>query len=397
MYHPHFDEMTQMALGMNGLFVIHPRSPQRRPDRDFAIMLSEWRIEPGTSRPNPNEMTDFNLFTMNSKAFPATEPLVVKLGERVKIRIANLSPMDHHPIHLHGFQFRVTETDGGQIPESAQQRETTVLVQVGSTRSFEFIADLPGDWPMHCHMTHHVMNQMGHNIPNMVGVNAEGLDETVQSMLPDYMTMGQTGMGDMAESYPRLIAATLIALVLIVLLLYASSRSWFRVLVVLSAIPFSLIGAFWFRWMLDYNPSLAVMMGFIALAGLDAETGQVMLLYLDTSFNHRVKDGRMRTPADLFDAFHEGAVKRIRPKTMTVAAAFVGLVPLLWTEGAGADVMRRLAAPMIGALAISFLMELLMFPVVFFLSKRWQLQRALSTSGRSTEQSQGLVRVALRD
>src|SRR6516162_2084220 len=91
MYHPHFDEMTQMSLGMQGLFIIHPRHPTHRPDRDFAIMLNEWRIDPGTSRPNPNEMVDFNVFTMNSKAFPGTAPLVVRLGDRVKIRLGNLS------------------------------------------------------------------------------------------------------------------------------------------------------------------------------------------------------------------------------------------------------------------------------------------------------------------
>jgi manganese oxidase len=181
-----------------GVFT-HPRNPARRPDRDFAILLNEWRIDPGTSRPNPHEMVDFNVFTMNSKAFPGTAPLVAKLGDRVKIRLANLSATDHHPIHLHGYQFRITETDGGQIPASAQQVETTVLVQVGSTRAFEFVADVPGDWALHCHMTHHTMNQMGHDIPNMVGVQPGNLDAKVQRLLPAYMTMGNTGMGDMAS------------------------------------------------------------------------------------------------------------------------------------------------------------------------------------------------------
>jgi manganese oxidase len=200
MYHPHHDEMTQMAMGMMGLFVIHPRAPKGpRADRDFAIMLSEWRIDPGTRRPNPNEMTDFNVLTFNARAFPGTEPLVVGLGQRVRIRIGNLGAMDHHPIHLHGYQFRVTETDGGEIPESAQQVETTVLVPVGSTRTIEFVADAPGDWALHCHMTHHVMNQMGHQFPNMIGVKADGLDQKVRSLLPDYMTMGQDGMGDMGR------------------------------------------------------------------------------------------------------------------------------------------------------------------------------------------------------
>jgi len=197
MYHSHHDEMTQMALGTMGLFIIHPRNPKGpQPDRDFAFMLSEWRIDPGTSRPNPNEMTDFNMFTFNGKAFPGTVPLVAKLNERVRIRVANVSAMDHHPIHLHGFQFRVTETDGGQIPESAQQRETTVLVPIGTSRTVDFVADAPGDWPLHCHMTHHVMNQMGHEFPNMIGVNPGDLDKRVRSLLPDYMTMGQDGMGE---------------------------------------------------------------------------------------------------------------------------------------------------------------------------------------------------------
>ncbi len=199
MYHPHFDEMTQMSLGMQGLFIIHPRNPTHRPDRDFAILLNEWRIDPGTRRPNPNEMVDFNVFTMNSKAFPGTAPLVTRLGDRVKIRLVNLSATDHHPIHLHGHQFSITETDGGQIPVSAQQVESTILVPVGSARALEFVADALGDWALHCHMTHHTMNQMGHGIPNMIGVQPGNLDEKVRSLLPSYMTMGHTGMAEMAS------------------------------------------------------------------------------------------------------------------------------------------------------------------------------------------------------
>jgi FtsP/CotA-like multicopper oxidase with cupredoxin domain len=199
MYHSHHDEMTQIALGMTGLFVIHPRRPRRRADRDFAIMLHEWRVDPGAKRPNPNEMIEFNILTMNAKAFPGTAPLVVRTGQRVRIRIGNLSPMEHHPIHLHGHQFRITETDGGEITEAAQWTETTVLVPVGSTRTIEFVADEPGDWAFHCHMTHHVMNQMGHGLPNLIGVKPGELDERVRKVVPGYMTMGQTGMADMGE------------------------------------------------------------------------------------------------------------------------------------------------------------------------------------------------------
>jgi len=201
MYHSHHDEMTQMAMGLMGMIVFHPRNPHPtfRVDRDFVIMLSEWKIEPGTSRPDPNEMTDFNVLTMNAKAFPGTAPLVAKLNDRVRIRLGNLSAMDHHPIHLHGHYWKITATDGGQIPPEAQWPETTVLVPVGSTRDVEFIASEPGDWAMHCHMTHHVMNQMGHGIPNMVGMDPGDLDQKIRPLLPGYMTMGQEGMHDMGE------------------------------------------------------------------------------------------------------------------------------------------------------------------------------------------------------
>ncbi|HEY0465665.1 MAG TPA: copper oxidase [Polyangiaceae bacterium] len=200
MYHSHHDEMTQMGLGMTGLFVIHPRQPRGpRVDRDFALMLHEWRVNVGAARPDPNEMSEFNLLTINGKAFPGTDALVVKKGQRVRIRIGNLSAMDHHPIHLHGYQFKVTETDGGEIPLSAQLPETTVLVPVGSTRTLEFVANAAGDWAMHCHMTHHVMNQMGHGLPNMIGVKPGKLDAKVQRLLPGYMTMGQDGMGEMGD------------------------------------------------------------------------------------------------------------------------------------------------------------------------------------------------------
>jgi hypothetical protein len=144
-------------------------------------------------------MTDFNVLTFNGKAFPATEPLVVGLGERVRIRFGNLSPMDHHPIHIHGVHFAVTATDGGYIRESAQWPENTVIVPVGATRVIEFTPTVPGDWAMHCHMTHHVMMQMGHGFPNMIGADTSALDRRMSRVLPEYMTMGTSGMGGMGE------------------------------------------------------------------------------------------------------------------------------------------------------------------------------------------------------
>jgi FtsP/CotA-like multicopper oxidase with cupredoxin domain len=201
LYHSHHDEMTQMQMGLIGMFVVHPRraSPGYRVDRDFAILLSEFSIKPGSERPDPTEMTDFNVFTINGKVFPATKPLICKKGDRVRIRLGNLSTMSHHAIHIHGHYFKVVATDGGQLPVSAQWRETTTIVPTGATREIELVTDSPGDWALHCHMLHHVMNQMGHGAGNMVGVKPGKLDKRVGKLLPGYMTMGQAGMGDMGE------------------------------------------------------------------------------------------------------------------------------------------------------------------------------------------------------
>jgi FtsP/CotA-like multicopper oxidase with cupredoxin domain len=198
MYHSHTDDMTQIALGMMGMFIIHPRnSTGPRPDRDFVLMSSEWRIDVGTKRPVPTEMTDFNVITFNGRVFPGTAPLVAKSGDRVRIRFGNLSPMEHHPIHLHGYYWKVIEMDGFPVLEAAQPTGNTVLVAVGQTRAVEFIADNPGDWAMHCHMTHHTMNQMGHNTSNLIGVRTGDVDKRVGKFLQGYMTMGESGMADM--------------------------------------------------------------------------------------------------------------------------------------------------------------------------------------------------------
>jgi hypothetical protein len=199
MYHPHSDEMTQMALGMMGFFIIHPKGGENpRIHRDFAIMLMEWFVPPGAATPNPNIMTDFNLFTFNSRVWPGTAPLVVKTGDRVRVRLGNLS-MDSHPIHLHGYRFHVTGTDGGKVPPSAYWPETTVNVPVGATRDVEFVADTPGDWIFHCHKSHHTMNVMSHDVPNMIGVKQGSAEDKVRKHLPGYMAMGETGMGGMMD------------------------------------------------------------------------------------------------------------------------------------------------------------------------------------------------------
>ena len=200
MYHSHYDEMTQIALGMMGMFIVHPRRPVgQRVDRDFALMTHEWKLEVGARRPDPNAMSDFNVLTFNGKSYPATEPLLVGVGQRVRIRLGNLSPMDHHPIHLHGLDFVTTATDGGYVPASAQRPDTTVLVPTGATRVIEFTPTEPGDWAMHCHMTHHVMTQMGHDLPPMIGTDTRTVDRRMSRTIPEYMSMGRTGMGGMGE------------------------------------------------------------------------------------------------------------------------------------------------------------------------------------------------------
>ncbi len=199
MYHPHADEMLQVAVGMMGMFIVHPKNPQvRRADRDYCFMLHAWDVDPGTFTPRPATMTEFNMWTFNSRVFPGIDPMVARTGDRVRIRIANLS-MHDHPIHLHGVNVRVTETDGGQVPESAQLPEVTVNVPVGAIRVLEFIANAPGDWSIHCHKSHHTMNAMGHVVPNMLGVRQSDLDEKIRQLLPGYMSMGEAGMADMTD------------------------------------------------------------------------------------------------------------------------------------------------------------------------------------------------------
>ena len=198
MYHPHADEMTQMAVGMMGMLIIHPRKEEARAvDRDYCFLLHNWAVHPGTYRPDPAVMVEFDLWTFNSKVFPAIDPLVARTGERVRVRIGNLS-MWNHPVHMHGVQFQVTGSDGGRWPESHWRREATEIVGVGQTRDIEFIAE-PGDWAFHCHMSHHTMNAMGHDVPNTLGVDQRGVEQNIQKMLPGFIAMGQHGMAEHQE------------------------------------------------------------------------------------------------------------------------------------------------------------------------------------------------------
>jgi Cu(I)/Ag(I) efflux system membrane protein CusA/SilA len=174
----------------------------------------------------------------------------------------------------------------------------------------------------------------------------------------------------------RLSTVLPLTLLLVVALLYLNTRSWIETGIVLLAVPFSLIGAVWLLHLLDYNLSVAVWVGIIALAGLDAETGVVMLLYLTLSHRKAKAQGKLRSWQDLEEAIVDGAARRIRPKLMTVLTTMIGLLPLMWSAGTGADVMKRIAAPMVGGLVTSFLLELTVYPALFAFWKGRGLRRA---------------------
>ncbi len=205
MYHPHADEMTQMAMGMMGFWVTHPKLDKgtKHPnisevDRDFCFLLSSYDIDPGAYTPKIMTMVDFNLWTWNSRIFPGIDSLNVRKNDNVRIRVGNLT-MTNHPIHLHGHEFEVTGTDGGPVPKSTRWPEVTTDVAVGQMRQFEFLADEEGDWAFHCHKSHHTMNAMGHDVPTMIGVDHRQVVKKVTNLIPDYMVMGERGMADMAE------------------------------------------------------------------------------------------------------------------------------------------------------------------------------------------------------
>ena len=163
-----------------------------------------------------------------------------------------------------------------------------------------------------------------------------------------------------------------LTLLIIVFIIYLNTQSWIKTAIVLLAVPFSLVGAFWMLHLAGYNLSVAVWVGIIALAGLDAETGVVMLLYLDLAYDDWKKKGRLTSTAGLRDAIYHGAVKRVRPKAMTAAVIIAGLLPILWSHGAGADVMKRIATPMVGGVVTSTIMELMVYPAIFYVWRRPQ-------------------------
>ncbi len=200
MYHPHADEATQMAMGMMGFWVTHPADPGHMPvERDYVFLVNGYDIDPGTYTPKVSTMLDFNLWTFNSRAYPGIDAIVARQGDRVRIRIGNLS-MTNHPFHLHGHEFVVTGTDGGWIPSTARWPEVTTDLGVGQMKALEFIAAAPGDWAFHCHKSHHTMNAMSHSLPNTIGVEQRDLAQKIAALVPGYMDMTGEG-GTMADMH----------------------------------------------------------------------------------------------------------------------------------------------------------------------------------------------------
>ena len=199
MYHPHADEMVQMAMGMMGFFVVHPKDPKfMRVDRDFVFLLNAYDIDPGAYVPKVNTMLEFNLWTWNSRAFPGIDHLVVARNDKVRIRFGNLT-MTNHPIHMHGYDFEVTCTDGGWTRPESRWPEVTVDCAVGQMRAFDFKASHAGDWAFHCHKSHHTMNAMGHDVKTYIGVDKDEVKKKIDKVVKGYMAMGMAGMADMGE------------------------------------------------------------------------------------------------------------------------------------------------------------------------------------------------------
>lgn len=202
---------------------------------------------------------------------------------------------------------------------------------------------------------------------------------TAQVQLPPGYALEWSGQYEaMQRVTERLKIVVPITLLLVVILLYLNTRSVGRTAIILMAVPFSAVGAIWLLYLLDYNMSIGVWVGLIALLGVDAETGVFMLLYLDLSYEEARREGRLTSLQGLQEAVMHGAVKRIRPKFMTVAVMFMGLLPIMWSTGAGADVMKRIAAPMLGGIFTSFILELVVYPVIFEMWKWHGLKRELA-------------------
>jgi Cu(I)/Ag(I) efflux system membrane protein CusA/SilA len=253
----------------------------------------------------------------------------------------------------------VPTPSGAQIPLG----ELATLKVVDGPMSIKTEGAVPNDWVY--------VDIRGVDVGTYVQMAMHAVNESIAKgaikLPPGYNIFWSGQYEYMLRAQQRLMIVVPLTLLIILLIIYLNTRSLVKTAIVMLAVPFSLVGAFWIIYLLHYNLSVAVWVGIIALAGLDAETGVVMLLYLDLAYDEWKKKGLMRQAADLRDAIYHGAVKRVRPKAMTACVIIAGLAPILWSHGTGADVMKRIATPMVGGVVTSTLMELLVYPAIFFL------------------------------
>jgi Cu(I)/Ag(I) efflux system membrane protein CusA/SilA len=206
---------------------------------------------------------------------------------------------------------------------------------------------------------------------DMGGYVDEAKKKVAAVKIPDGYRLQWSGeYENLVKTHARLKVVIPLTALLIFVLIFINTNSITKTVIVFLAVPFSLVGSYWFLYLLNYNMSIAVWVGMIALAGLDAETGVIMLLYLDLAHDQWKKEGRLNSIEDLKDAIMHGAVKRVRPKLMTVGVILAGLIPIMFSNGAGSDVMKRIAAPMIGGVITSELLELTVYPAIYLIWKR---------------------------
>jgi Cu(I)/Ag(I) efflux system membrane protein CusA/SilA len=212
----------------------------------------------------------------------------------------------------------------------------------------------------------------GRDISSYVDEASRVVREQVK-LPPGYAVLWSGQYEAMARVRARLAYIIPLTLLLVLVLLYLNTRSLVKTAIVSLAVPFSAVGAIWYLYLLDYNMSIAVWVGVIALLGVDAQTGVFMLLYLDLAYENASREGRLRTLADLQATIVEGAAKRLRPKFMTMATTFVGFIPIMWATGTGSDVWKRIAAPMVGGIFTSFVLELVVYPAIYEMWK-WHFE-----------------------
>jgi Cu(I)/Ag(I) efflux system membrane protein CusA/SilA len=284
------------------------------------------------------------------------------------------------PVTAGGSGQSSSSMQGAPNPQSASNNQQSFQVPLGQVAEIKIVRGPTGIKSEEGLLTAYVyLDFSGRDVGSYVEEAKAKVDATVK-LPPGYRLQWSGEYEYIVKTHERLKLVIPLTLLVIFVLLYFNTKSVTKTAIVLLAVPFSLVGSFWFLYLLNYNMSIAVWVGIIALAGLDAETGVVMLLYLELAYDHWKREGKLRTTADLKEAVMEGAVKRIRPKIMTVSVILAGLIPILFSHGAGSDIMKRIAAPMIGGVVTSTILELIIYPAIYMIWKERELKKSLKSS-----------------